>query len=129
MAFCTNCGAELKGGNFCVNCGKAVNVNNDESASKVKARKISVKHMVWSVVNTVIGMRTLGILAIVFTVIATEISDDVRAHKYLKIATILNMVGLISAIVVAFLMLIYLIFAILFGGWLSLAAMSMIGMA
>ena len=135
MAFCTNCGTELKGGKFCVNCGAAVDqpeaeVKKEEQAAPAPAKMgLDVKMLVWSIINTVLCCQILGIIALVFTILASETTDVEIAKKYLKTAKILNIVGIICMVLYILFIIAYVIIMIIFGGFMSLAVMSAMGMA
>lgn len=141
MAFCTNCGSELKGGKFCTVCGAAVETETfteektytqaqPEAAPQPQKAGLNVKMLVWSIINTVLCCQVLGIVALVLTILAGESTDIDGAKKYIKIAKILNIVGAVCMALYVIFMIIYVIVMIVFGGLMSLGVMSALtGMA
>ena len=137
MAFCKNCGAELGDGKFCVNCGAAVDPEVKQEEQPVtetpavpQKMGLNVKMLVWSIVNTVLCCQILGIIALVFTILAGESVDLDTAKKYLKTAKILNIIGIVCVAVYILFFIVYIIVMIIGGGLLSLGVLSaMTGMA
>ena len=130
MAFCRNCGTDIGDNKFCTACGAPVVCETPKSEPEKKPEpKMNVKMLVWSIINTVISaVSTLGILAIVFTVLAYDTSCDVKAKKYIKTARILNIVGSALTVLTVIAMIMYVILSIFVGGFMSMIIMSMMGM-
>jgi len=129
MAFCTNCGTEIKGGKFCVNCGAPIENDTEEKAYTQAAPQpakagLNVKMLVWSII-TILFCQVLGIVALVLTILAAESTDADGAKKYIKIAKILNIVALVCTALYVIFMIIYIIFIVILGGVLGLGVMSM----
>ena len=131
MAFCRNCGTELgEEQKFCVNCGAAVEPEikqEDQPAPEApeapKKMGLNIKMLVWSIVNTVLCCQILGIIALVFTILAGENADLETAKKYLKTAKVLNIVGIACILVYILLLIVYFVVMIIGGGLLSLGVL------
>ncbi len=121
MIKCKFCGAESPvGTRFCPSCGAKLEetpvveavVNNYSSVTPNSPRKrnpVKGGILAWSIVNTVLGMAgcctflpfvsaVLGIIAIVFTVLAQDCQDVKEEKSKIKVAVILNVIA--SAIVI-----------------------------
>ena len=150
MAFCKNCGFDIGDAKFCTQCGTpAYSAQKEETAQKAdeatcataepetcndqaktvkeepKKMGLNVKMLVWSIINTVLCCQILGIISLVFTILAAETFDRESAEKYLKTAKILNIVGIICIALYVLIMIAYIIFVILVGGLMSLELMSL----
>ena len=128
MKFCTNCGAELHGGKFCTECGapiENVNTENFESTKETEPARLSVRMLVFSIINIVFCFKTLGIISLVLTLLAAEISDRIRAAKYLKIAKILNIIGVCVGVLAIVAVVAYVIFAFFISSILGMQLMSL----
>ena len=130
MAFCRNCGTDIGDDRFCTNCGAPAACEAPKSEPESKPEpKLNVKMLVWSIINTVISaVSSLGILAIVFTVLAYDTTCDVKAKKYIKTARILNIVGSALTVLTVVAIIMYIILSIFVGGFMSMIIMSMMGM-
>ena len=139
MAFCTNCGAELKGGKFCVNCGAAIETGTEEKAYTQAAYEaapqptkagLNVKMLIWSIINALLCSRILGMVSIVFTILAAESTDALESQKYIKIAKILNIIGAVCVALYVIFMIVYIIVMVIGSGLLSLGILgALTGMA
>ena len=139
MAFCTNCGAELKGGKFCVNCGAAIENDTEEKAYTQAAYEaapqptkagLNVKMLIWSIINALLCCQILGAVSIVFTILAAESTDALESQKYIKIAKILNLIGAVCMALYVIFMIVYVIVMVIGGGLLSLGILgALTGMA
>ena len=151
MAFCKNCGTELyEGQKFCGNCGtptdekyekrknntsseqgtyydeapKTEPINDEIFDAPVQTGKLSTGQLVFSIINIVFCVKTLGIIALVMTLIAAEISDSIRAAKYLKTAKILNIISVCLGAFAIVAAILYLIFMFVFSSFFSMQFMS-----
>lgn len=129
---CKFCGSDLpEGTKFCSACGAKIEeqdapvvgevVNNQNSATPNTKRPIKGGMLAWSIVNTALGTSgccciapfvslVLGIIAIVFTILARDAATDTDEAGKLKIAKILN---IIATCITALSLLITLVFVIL----------------
>lgn len=151
MAFCKNCGTELyEGQKFCGNCGtptdekyekrennasseqgtyydeapKTEPINDEVFDAPVQTGKLSTGQLVFSIINIVFCIKTLGIIALVMTLISAEISDRIRAAKYLKIAKILNIISVCAGAFAIVAVVAYVIFAFFISSVLGVRLMS-----
>ena len=93
MPYCRNCGAELEEtAQYCSRCGTKVNDGaKDSSAEQEEKAGLNVGLLVWSIINVFL-LTVLGVIALVFTVIASDKSGE-EAKNNIKIARILNILA------------------------------------
>ena len=97
MAYCTHCATPLpQEGAPCPNCCATQQVYYTPAAPQ--KRKLNVLWLVLSIVNIVllgngVGL-VLGAIGLVFTILASQAVSDEQEALYLKIAKILNIIGL-----------------------------------
>ena len=100
MAFCRNCGAEMEENQqYCVRCGAQVGGENGAQTVSNKKSELNIGMLVWSIINTVLCCNILGIIALVFTILANGKSEE-EAAQNIKVAKILNIVGTIGAVLI-----------------------------
>ncbi len=120
MAFCRKCGSELTEGQlFCTKCGEPVEVMNNNNTSEpapapVEKAKLNVGMLVWSIINMLCCGTVVGIVALVFTIMADNQPIE-KANGYLKVAKILNIVATALAAVIVVIYIIWIIFVLVFG--------------
>lgn len=111
MKKCKFCGADVSEGNaFCSTCGaktdetpayeaevKKDSYNKTYSSATKPVREINVAMLIWSIVNIILGSCTcapfiLGVIGIVFTILAKDAATDEKAKQYIKIAKVINII-------------------------------------
>ena len=126
MAFCTNCGNELKENEkFCPECGAeqvktgsaeapyippiadiptagATAGGNPESpaVSTHKERSLNIAQLVWALINVVLCCMPLGVASLVMTIMAKDAPTEEESAKKLKTAKICNIIGTIGGVVI-----------------------------
>ncbi|MBE6885618.1 MAG: zinc-ribbon domain-containing protein [Ruminococcaceae bacterium] len=101
MANCSKCGTLLpENANHCPQCGTAQQAYYTQyTPAPPKKRKLSTLWLVISIINIVfigsgIGL-VLGIVGLVFTILATQTKSDEQEANFLKISKIVNIVALV----------------------------------
>jgi uncharacterized membrane protein YvbJ len=125
--FCSECGTELhENGKYCFVCGASASGDgNGTSRSSSSAPPTALKplpsttgQIVFSVVNIVTGVAfVFGVIALVFAILANEAKSFEDAVAKLRVARILNIVGVSLT---GFFILIYLVFFVFFFGIMGL---------
>lgn len=129
MNKCKFCGAELADGTaFCSTCGAKTDTiptydAKTEQASKgaaynatrIPTRDINIGMLVWSVINIIFGSCVclpfiLGVISIVFTVLAKDALTDEKSAQYIKLAKIINIV---TSVLIAVALIVMVVLAIL----------------
>lgn len=111
MKYCTHCGAELHENQvICVKCGCMVQSGTPAAPQMPKKRSMNVGMLIFSIVNLLLCCQPLGIIATLFTALATDAKSDEEEHKKLRTAKILNIIGIIGAVVI---WTAYIVFAVL----------------
>ena len=101
MKFCTHCGAQLNENQvICVKCGCMVQSGAPATPQAPKKRSLNVGMLVFSILNLLLCCQPLGIVATLFTALATDAKTDEDERKKLRIAKILNIIGIVGAVVV-----------------------------
>ena len=94
MAFCRNCGAEMSDEQlYCLNCGAPMQVEPTPPAAPEK-QKLNVGSLVFSIINLVCCCQIMGIISLVMTIMAQNETEE-GSKKKLKIALILNIIGVV----------------------------------
>ena len=103
MSFCPNCGNNLEENvKFCPSCGAKLNDNAEpivvENIMNVenKARSLNVGMLVWSIINILMCCMPLGVVALIFTILAKDAATDEVEQKNIKIAKTCNLIGNIA---------------------------------
>ncbi|MBQ8731357.1 MAG: hypothetical protein IJY82_00820 [Oscillospiraceae bacterium] len=120
MALCTSCGSPIEeGSDICTQCGAAVEAapaaevvleavpveDAAEAAVETPApRKLATGQLVFSIINIVLGCCScggfiFGVISLILTIVAKNAQTDEDAAKKLKIAKILNIIGIIVTVV------------------------------
>ena len=113
MAFCTNCGKELKSDEkFCPACGtaQAAAAQNDGTSNVppivniptpggFKGRTLNTGLLIWSILNLVFCCMPLGVASLIMTVLAKDAPTEEEESKKLKTAKICNLIGTIGSVV------------------------------
>jgi len=113
---CSHCSAEVpENAVFCMACGKPVQGGTTvPTATPVPAIPSATGQIVFSVVNLVcLGGSVLGIVALIFAILATTVKTAVEAEQHLKVARILNIVGISLAALVLLLCLLWFFFVLM----------------
>ena len=99
--FCSECGTELQAsGKYCVVCGASAS-GDGNGTSRSSAPPAAVKplpsttgQIVFAVINIVTGVAfVFGVIALVFAILANEARSFEDAESKLKVARVLNIVG------------------------------------
>lgn len=104
---CKNCGATVEGSEYCPVCGVKVTPEANEEFTPVvesgASKKLNVPMLVWSIINLVCCCGIVGIVPLIFTILATNRDTAEQEAHDIKIAKIMNIVctvgGVISVIV------------------------------
>ncbi|MBP5662001.1 MAG: hypothetical protein J6X30_02470 [Clostridia bacterium] len=136
MAFCNQCGAELKEGlEFCPQCGaKAYRPGSAEPADVIPAEPVvtgdaqplaatvsPTKVLVWGILG--LAFSELGILGIIFSCVAKKFANTFEQERGMifgqaKVGRILAKIGFIVGIVMTVFWTLYIIFFIGLFSWL-----------
>jgi len=124
MPFCPNCGTNLENNEkFCPNCGKNMQENtqsasqstnqtytqpNADNVSAYSApynaqatpRSLNTAQLVWSIVNILMCCLPLGIVALIFTIIAKDAPDDETEARKLKTAKACNIISTVGGAII-----------------------------
>ena len=125
MRFCSNCGNPLtEDACFCTQCGSACNTQTAEEPVKETVTEEPVeepKHglhvgfLVWSIINMVLTVTPLGVVGLVFTIMAND-TPMTRALGYLKVVKTVNLVATIIGAVAYTLLWLYVVFVVVIFG-------------
>ena len=115
MAFCKNCGAQIEeGAKFCPSCGTAqaeqapaevvtpeVEIPAQEFVAPAMptiekaSGNLNVAQLIWAIINLIACCTPLGIVSLIFTVIAKDAATAEEEAKKLKTAKTCNLIGTI----------------------------------
>ncbi len=139
MAFCKNCGAQLEeNAKFCPSCGTAqaaqapaevvaptetfkpietvtpeieipVQEVNAAPAPEKASGNLNVAQLVWAIINLVLCCTPLGIVSLIFTVIAKDAPTAAEEAQKLKTAKTCNLIATIAG---AVFMILYIVFIV-----------------
>ena len=123
MDFCKHCGAQIDGScRYCPHCGAERGVSGEEAAQSSNAGEpeekqgLHVGYLVWSIINMIVGIVPLGVVGLIFTILANNTPME-RAKGYLKTVKTVNLISsIVAGVLYAIVIMIYLcliIFAIL----------------
>ena len=92
---------------YCLNCGAPMQVEPTPPAAPEK-QKLNVGSLVFSIINLVCCCQIMGIISLVMTIMAQNETEE-GSKKKLKIALILNIVGVVvgGIITIAYVILIF----------------------
>ena len=116
MAFCPYCGNNLEeNAKFCSSCGANLNNNTTPEAivfekAQNKPRTLNVGMLVWSIINCLMCCMPLGVVSLIFTILAKDATDDEEEKKKLKVAKSCNIV---NNVVIGLIAIVYVIIVII----------------
>lgn len=112
---CENCGKDNTDSTsvFCNGCGEKIALPTSESNAVPAKKPDPTVQIILAVINIVAcGSMVLGVIALVFAIMASSEKDFKEAESKLKIALILNVIGLSMAAVA--ILIVILVFALNF---------------
>lgn len=123
--FCSECGSELHtNGKYCVVCGASASGDGGGTSrssvppAESKPLPSTTGQIVFAVVNIVTGIAfVFGVIALVFAILANEAKSHEDAESKLKVARVLNIVGVSLT---GFCILMYIVFFVFFFGIMGL---------
>ena len=91
MPYCPHCGSQVdSSATFCSSCGGKLPETPSTSATE---RELNISSLIWAIVTTIFFFLPLGVLAIVFTVLAKDSPTDEEEAKNLRYAKNCNLAG------------------------------------
>ena len=116
MAFCPNCGNNLEeNAKFCPSCG--ANLNNNTTPEPIifdvpqnKPRSLNVGMLIWSIINCLMCCMPLGVVSLIFTILAKDAENDETEKKKLNVAKLCN---IINNVAVGLIVIIYVIMVVI----------------
>ena len=96
MPYCPHCGSQVdSSATFCSSCGGKLPETPSTPVPPTSAteRELNISSLIWAIVTTIFFFLPLGILAIVFTVLAKDSPTDEEEAKNLRYAKNCNLAG------------------------------------
>lgn len=112
MAFCKNCGANIDDlAVMCPTCG--TNVKTQNIVTEPKKGNLNIGLLIWSIINMTICCSLfslpLGIVGLVFTLMAKNKPTIEEEKKAIKVAMICNLIGTILAVILTIIGIVFII--------------------
>ncbi len=128
MAFCKKCGKQINDNtHFCPGCGTDQTANTfaqDPYATNPNffyppqppkgSGELNILQLIWAIVNLISCCTPLGIASLILVIMAKEAPTAESEQSRIKAAKTCNIVGTVSALVIAFAYLIFYLLIVVF---------------
>lgn len=103
IVYCKTCGAKNdENASYCVNCGSCLTVEGNPSSNHFPAqkRKINVAQLVWSIISMVCLCLPLGVVSLIFVIMAQDAKTDEEERNHIKVARTCNLIASILGVAI-----------------------------
>lgn len=99
--YCKTCGAKNdENASYCVNCGSCLTVEGGTSSNQAsdQKRKINVAQLVWSIISMGCLCLPLGVVSLIFVIMAQDAKTDEEERNNIKVARTCNLIASILGV-------------------------------